>query len=184
MPTDDIILRTEVSPFPPGFCPANNQELANAIAESIEVFLPNEFAFAIMGPNQPTVEQRGRIWAKTDASTGVIVGFFTWNLVVGAWTKNHWNGGVVPTYERRIFVGTLTQLETYDGGEAGTVSQSTGPFWQRDTAFSDLWPLGVGTLIAAPLGTLAVFDDATPGVPNAIGVYFIKPTTRLWDRAI
>jgi len=184
MPTDDIILRTEVSPFPPGFCPANNQELANAIAESIEVFLPNEFAFAIMGPNQPTVEQRGRIWAKTDASTGVIVGFFTWNVIIGAWAANHWRGGVVPTYERRIFVGTLTQLETYDGGEPGTISQSTGAFWVQDTAFTDKWPIGVGTVAIAPLTALDVFDDAAPGPPQAIGVFVVKPSGRIWDRAV
>lgn len=184
MASDDTILRVAASPFPVGFCPSSNQALADAIAASLEVFLPNEFAFAIKSSSQPTVEQRDRIWAKVDDSTGVVIGFYTWNLVVGAWVKNHWPLGVIPTNERRIFVGSLTALETYDGGEAGTVSQSTGPFWTRDTAFSDLWPLGVGALITAPLGTLAVFDDAVPGVPNAIGVYFIKPTARLWDRAV
>lgn len=181
---DDIILRTAVSPFPIGYCPASQQQFANDIADAIEVFFPGEFALTIQSPNQPTVEQRSMIWAKTDASTGVIVGFYTWNTTIGAWARNHWPLGVIPTYERRIFVGTLAQLEVFDGGESGTVSQSTGPFWERDTAFNDLWPLGVGSLIAAPLTTLAVFDDATPGAPNAIGVYIIKPTARLWDRAV
>lgn len=180
----DIILRTEVSPFPIGFCPPNNQELANAIADSIKVFFPGEFSLTIKSPNQPSVEQRSMTWNKTDASTGQSLGLFEWNTIVGQWTKNHWPGGVIPTYERRLFCGTLLQLESYDGGESGTISQSTGAFWERDTAFSDLWPLGVGALIAAPLSTLAVFDDATPGVPNAIGVYFIKPTVRIWDRAV
>lgn len=184
MATDDIILRTAVSPFPIGYCPATQQQFADDIAAALEVFFPGEFALTIKSSSQPTVEQRSMTWNKVDASTGQSVGYFEWNIVVGQWTKNHWPGGVIPTYERRVFVGTLTQLETYDGGESGTVSQSTGPFWQRDTAFSDLWPLGVGTLIAAPLTTLAVFDDATPGVPNAISVYFIKPTARIWDRAV
>lgn len=184
MATGDIILRTAVSPFPPGFCPASNQALADAIADSMEVFFPGEFALTIKSPNQPTVEQRTYTWNKTDASTGQSVGYYEWNTIVGQWTRNHWPGGVIPTLERRLFVGTLNQLEVYDLGEPGTVSQSTGPFWERDTAFSDLWPLGVGALIAAPLGTLAVFDDATPGVPNAIGCYFVKPTQRIWDRAV
>ena len=81
-------------------------------------------------------------------------------------------------------MGSLTNLESYDGGEPGTISQSTGSFWVQDTAFTDKWPLGVGALIAAPLGTLSVFDDATPGVPDAIGIYVIKPSGRLWDRAV
>jgi len=184
VPDTDIILRTAVSPFPPGYCPATQQQFADDIAAALEVFFPGEFALTIKSPNQPTVEQRSMTWNKTDASTGQSLGYFEWNTITGGWTKNHWAGGVIPVYERRIFIGTLAQLELYDLGEPGTVSASTGPFWQRDTAFSDLWPLGVGALIAAPLGTLAVFDDATPGVPNAIGVYFIKPTARYWDRAI
>ncbi len=122
-------------------------------------------------------------WNKIDASTGQSLGLFEWNYITGGWTKNHWNGGVIPTNERRIFIGSLLALESYDGGESGTVSQSTGPFWQRDTDFDNAWPLGIGALIVAPLATLQVFDDATPGDPKAIGVYFIKPTARIWDRA-
>lgn len=181
--TPDIILRTSVRPFEIGFCPSSQQAFANAVAESLEVFFPGEFSLTIKSSSQPTVEQRSMTWNKVDASTGVSVGYFEWNVVIGQWAKNHWNGGVVPTYERRIFVGTLTQLETYDGGESGTVSQSTGPFWTRDTAFDNAWPLGIGSLIAAPLTTLQVFDDAAPGDPKAIGVYIIKPTARLWDLA-
>ena len=184
MAEGDIILRTAVSPFPPGYCPATNQQFADDIAAALEVFFPGEFALTIKSSNQPTVEQRSMTWNKTDASTGQSVGYFEWNVVVGQWTKNHWPGGVIPTYERRIFVGTLTQLSVYDGGEAGTISQSTGSFWVQDTAFTDKWPLGVGSLIAAPLGTLSVFDDAVPGVPDAIGVYVIKPSSRIWDRAV
>jgi len=180
---DDIILRTAVSPFPPGYCPSSQQQFANDIAAALEVFLPNDFGFIVISSSQPTVEQRSRIWAKVDASTGVIVGFYTWNLIVGAWVKNHWGAGVAPTNLRQIYVGSALSLETFDGGQSGTVSQSTGPFWQIDSAFSDKWPLGVGALIAAPLATLSVFDDATPGVPDAIGCYFIRPTTRIWDVA-
>ncbi len=183
MAEGDIILRTAVSPFPPGYCPASQQQFADDIAAAIEVFFPGEFALTIKSPNQPTVEQRDMTWNKVDASTGQTVGYYEWNVVVGQWTRNHWPLGVIPTYERRIFVGTLLQLETYDGGESGTVSQSTGPFWENDTAFANAWPLGVGSLIAAPLTTLQVFDDAVPGDPKAIGVYIIKPTARLWDVA-
>jgi len=181
---DDIILRTAVSPFPPGYCPATNQQFADDIAAALEVFFPGEFALTIKSSSQPTVEQRSMTWNKVDASTGQSVGYFEWNLTVGQWTKLHWPGGVIPTNERRLFIGSLLSLEAYDGGESGSVSASTGPFWERDTAFSDKWPLGVGTLIAAPLGTLSVFDDAVPGVPDAIGVYVIKPTARYLDRAV
>lgn len=182
MATPDIILRTQVSPFPTGYCPSSQQQFANDIAAALEVFFPNELAQIWLSPNQPSVEMRDRIWAKQDASTGTVTGFYTWNVTVGQWTRPHFQNGT-PTYERRIFVGSLTNLELYEGGEPGTVSASTGPFWEQDTAFANTWPLGIGALIAAPLTTLQVFDDATPGDPKAIGVYVIKPTARLWDIA-
>ena len=153
MASADIILRTAVRPFPPGYCPSSQQQFADDVAASLEVFFPIAYTPVIKSPNQPTVEQRSYTWNKVDATTGQSVGYFEWNIVVGAWTRNHWPLGVIPTGERRLFDGTALALETYDGGEPGTISQSTGPFWVQD-----------GVLV---VGSLLV----------------IKPTARIWDRA-
>jgi hypothetical protein len=151
---DDIILRTRVRPFDPGFCPVGLQATADAIAASLEVFFPVAYTPVIKSPNQPTVEQRLYSWNKVDATTGQSVGVFEWNIVVGQWTRNHWPLGVIPTYERRLFSGSALNAETYDGGQPGTVSASTGPFWTEDATL----PVA-GFLVLKP--TARLFDVAT-----------------------
>lgn len=182
MASDDTILRTEVAPFPPGFCPPTQQAFADAIAESLEVFLPNEFVFAILGPSQPTVEQRGRLWFKQDPSTGLYQGPFTWLTVIGQWGKLHWPTGTVPTDERKLYVGTEASVETFDGGSPGTVSLSTGPFWEVDHDLDDRIPIGADTV---PVGTSANTQVGADGAKTEVwGVFMLKPTGRLIDIAV
>jgi hypothetical protein len=171
-----------VPPLPAGFC-LSAANIQNHLTQ-ITAELPGDFTVWNVGPNEPTVENRGKPWLKTDNTTGVWTGTFTYSPTFGLWLRPHWGGnGSPPFNERRLFSGTLTDLETYDGGEPGTVSDVTGPFWERDTNWNDKWPLGVGTLIPVVETDLQVFDDAVPGDPKARGAYFIKPTGRLYDRS-
>ncbi len=183
MAINDTILEVDVTPFPAGTCFSNNQDLANAIAQSLQVIFPGSLTPWNIGSDTPSVDFRDRPWLKTDAVTGTILGVFTWSPFYGAWLQNHWqyNGNNPPTNERRIFVGTLTNLETYDGGEAGTVSDITGPYWVQDTTFNDSAAVGVGTLAVTPG---ASFTISTPGAGtlSGVGVYFIKPSGRIFDR--
>ncbi len=181
MATDDIILRTEVSPFPPGYCPASQQQFADDVADALQVFFPAEFTPIIKSPNQPTVEQRGYTWNKVDASTGMSVGYFEWSVVIGAWAKNHWNGGVVPFDERRLFVGSALDAETYDGGSPGTVSSSTGPFWEIDHDLDNRIVIGAATV---PVGTSANTQVGADGAKTEVwGMFYLKPTGRQLDVA-
>jgi len=81
------------------------------------------------------------------------------------------------------YVGDLANVDTLDGGESGTVSATTGPFWELDTDFAGKSIIGVdGTY--TPVGTdFQIFDDATPGDPKFRSGYWLKPTGRLYDRA-
>lgn len=179
----DTILPINRIQTPPGFC-GGAQQIADFITQNLQVLLPGTISFFIISPDEPSVEFRDRLWVKTDAATNTVIGYFTYSPFYGKWLANHWqfNGGVPPTNKREIFTGSLTDLETYDGGESGTVSDTTGPFWEQDTVFSDTWPLGIGATIPTPLTTAQVFTVTTPADPKAIGVYFIKPTGRIYDR--
>lgn len=182
MPDTDIILRTQASPFPVGYCPSSQQQFADDVAAALEVFLPNEFVFAILSPSQPTVEQRGRLWFKQDPSTGLYQGPFTWLTVIGQWGKLHWPTGTVPTYERKLYVGTEASVETFDGGSSGTISLSTGPFWQVDHTLDDKIPIGAATV---PVNTSAATQVGADGTKTSVlGMFFLKPTGRLIDIAI
>lgn len=170
-----------VPPLPAGFC-LSASAIQNHL-KTITAVLPGDFTVWNVGPNEPTIENRSKPWHKTDPSTFIGMGDFDYSPTFGAWLKRHWNANQAPFNERRMFIGSLTDLETYDGGEPGTVSDTTGPFWEKDANFDNKWPLGVGALIVTVNTDLQVFDDATPGPPSARGVYFIKPTGRLYDRS-
>jgi hypothetical protein len=163
--------------LPPGSCYDNNLLV---LLGKIRVILPNEISFFIISPNEPTVEQRDQLWVKTNSLTGAIVGLFTWSANYGLWIKPHFNGTTVPINERRIYVGSLSSLETYDGGSPGTVTDTTGPFWQQDTNWTDKFIVGAGT-------TAVDADNAagyTPGGAGTTrGAYIIKPTGRIYDRS-
>lgn len=49
-----------------------------------------------------------------------------------------------------MYEGSLASIETYDGGEAGAVTATTGPMWERVTQLDARFPIGPGTL---PSGT-------------------------------
>jgi hypothetical protein len=176
-----------IPPLPAGFC-FNATSIHNLLTQ-IQVFFPSVFAVWNFGPDEPTVENRSKPWHKTDSSTSIGVGDFDYSPIFGLWLKNHWinNGGNPPFNERKIFVGSLTDLELFDGGEPGTVSDTTGPFWQQDTTFNNLLPVGVGLFapnvnVAVPAPAIAS-AGAAGNDPGAMAVYFIKPTGRLYDRS-
>jgi len=184
MALGDTILPINRALFPNGFC-QGPQAIGDFIAQNMQVILPGTISFFVTGPTEPAVEMRSRTWVKTDTTTNTIIGIFNWSPLYGRWLRNHWeyNGGVPPFDERRIYAGVPSvNLGTYDGGEFSGVSDITGPFWQIASEFSDRWPIGVGTTIPIVGTTANVFTITTPATPPAIGVYFIKPTSRIFDR--
>ena len=176
----DINLPVTFTEFTPGYCFRSYDQFGNDVARNLIVTLPGTVTPWNYGPNQPGNSVRDRPWLVTDEVTGAPVngGTVTWSPAYGRWVS------VYPTPSgtgiRMIWVGSLSELENYDGGEPGTVSEVTGPFWERDTALNDLVPIGVGTTIATVGTSTQVFDDATPGDPKLVGVYFIKRTCRLY----
>jgi hypothetical protein len=68
--------------------------------------------------------------------------------------------------ERRIFVGSLTDLRSYDGGDgtAGPATSTSGPAWQEDTDFQGRSPMGPGAIPTSnPAKTLSVGEDFGEG---------------------
>lgn len=86
----------------------------------------------------PDAEDRDKLWIRT--SSGKPVGLYIYS---GGWCWPHAcpAGGS----ERRLYVGTLESLKTYDGGVDEALSATTGPMWAEDTNFQFRIPMGVGT---------------------------------------
>lgn len=170
-----------VPTLPPGFC--NSPADIVGLFRQLQVLFPGTYTIPNFGPDQPSIENRWRPWIKTDPTTNVVQGVYAWAPTFGLWLKSHWINDQPPTDERRLFVGDATDVDTYDGGSAGTVSATSGPFWQIDTDFSDKGIIGVGGTHTPVATDFQVFEATTQDDPKLRTVYFIKPTGRLYDQA-
>lgn len=138
--------------FPNGYCPGSWQTLANDLANGMTATVAAGNNFFNFGNTQPAVGAQNMPWLRTfnDGSPD------KWYVYAsGAWVSRH---DVPPSSsERRLWIGLESDLITYDGGQAGGVSDTTGPMWQVDHAFDARFPVGPGTLPSttaiAPLGT-------------------------------
>jgi len=102
----------------------------------------------------PAATDRDKLWVKIDGS-GNYLRSYTWSTTYGVWVNPH----PVPNDDKRryIFTGTLAQITTLDGGTADAVTATTGAFWERDSNFDAVFPVGVGTFsggtVVGELGT-------------------------------
>ena len=180
MPIDNT-LQVTAATFQAGYCPRSNQQLANDIAAGMRVTSTGTFS-VINSVDTPDAQYQGAVWNKLDETTGSVLGQFTFNTTYGIWVSYHWPGNRVPTKMRIIFPFSTAFIDAFDGGEAGPVTETTGPFWEEDTSFTDKWPLGRGATNPTPGTNVSVFDVSTPAAPQARGVCFLKPTARIYDR--
>lgn len=158
--------------LPEGMCFATEQERANAYFGLASAEVGGEYTTWNIGTTTPTVDNNGFPWLKLNPD-GTLDGVYTFSS--GAWVRPYpFPAG--PNGLRMLWVGSTTDLNTYDGGSAGAVTAMTGPFWEVDTDWADKIPRGVGTVaVGVNANELASGSSATDAVR---GVYFIRRTTR------
>jgi len=151
MPNLTLITLTPPS-LPVSYCPLNYQNLANDIIGGTQAVFNSTIgnSFFNFGPTFPAINNRIYPWLDEDGQW--------WIFDQGFWVYK--NPVVANGYDRRIFVGTTTDLLSYDGGD-GTVTAGTtfGPMWMVDTLFDARFPVGVGAFAAS--GSVAVLGTAT-----------------------
>ncbi len=138
--------------LPDGFCFTNWQTLFNTFSSLLNGYLPGQYNVFNYGNTEPAAEDRGKPWFRLnpDGSPDKWYVYFG-----GSWVSP--NPVAAGGYEIRIWKGLLADLVTYDGGSAGTVTDTTGPMWEEDTDMRARLPLGVGTLPGA-LTVVAIGD--------------------------
>lgn len=88
----------------------------------------------------------------------------------GVWIAKHRMAvGSVIMYE-----GSLGSIDTFDGGEVGAVSATTGPFWERVTQMDARFPIGPGTL---PSTLVLAVGDQDGEEDHALALTEITPHT-------
>jgi hypothetical protein len=127
------------SDVPPSYCPSSIQVDWPFLVALLSAELAGANFTFNYGPDTPAPDDQDKPWFKTDANF-LSERWYTFSS--GAWVSLHPEApGSVKMYE-----GLEATIETYDGGEAGTVTATTGPMWEKVTALNGRFPLGPGTL--------------------------------------
>ena len=150
MPNLTLITLTAPS-LPANYCPASYQKLANDIIGGTQATFNSTIgnSFFNFGPTYPAINNRIYPWLDENGQW--------WIYDQGFWLRKN---PVTAAYERRIYVGTTTDLLSYDGGDGtATATPTTGPMWEVDTEFEARFPVGVGAFVAS--GAVAVLGKAT-----------------------
>ena len=137
--------------LPEGFCFTTWQQTFNTFTSLLNGYLPGQYTVWNYGNTEPAASERGNPWLRlnSDGSPDKIYVFWS-----GEWVSPH----PVPyeSPEIRIWSGLIADLVDYDGGAAGTVTDTTGPMWEEVVAMRALFPLGAGTLAS---GTVVGVGD-------------------------
>lgn len=158
MPNNAVVSLTPGT-LPTGYCFTTLQQLYNDFIRFTTAYLPNTYNTHNYGSTTPIAEDRDKAWFRLFGDGSPDRWYVYYN---GAWVAPH----PVPASgsERRLWVGDLTSLQTYDGGSAAAVSATTGPFWEEDTNFQGRSPMGPGAIPTSnPAKTLAVGENYGEG---------------------
>jgi len=152
MPNLTLITLTAPS-LPVGYCPTNYQQLANDIIGGTQANFNSAIGntFFNFGPTTPALNNQIYPWLDNNG--------FWWVFQGGYWSRQ--NPVTASGNERRIFVGTSTDVLSYDGGD-GTVYSGNpyaGSMWEIDSSFDARFPVGVGTFAAS--GAVSVQGTTT-----------------------
>lgn len=148
-----VLLPLQPGTLPQGYCFSTWQQLLIDFADNLEAVLPG-MAFFNYGDTKPAPEFESYPWLNTND--------MRWYRFEGAWIANN------PEQSQlilRMFAGTTTDLQTYDGGDTDPASDRSGPMWEVVAEFTGRVPIGVGTVpgTTAPVVTTAVEDDIGEG---------------------
>ena len=151
MPNLTLITLTAPS-LPVNYCPASYQKLANDIIGGTQATFNSTIgnSFFNFGPTYPAINNQIFPWLDQDGNW--------WIYDQSLWLRK--NPVAAGGFDRRIFVGTTTDLLSYDGGDGtATATTTTGPMWMVDTEFEARFPVGVGAFVAS--GAVAVLGKTT-----------------------
>lgn len=135
----------------PAYCFESFQKLNVDLFSIAQVISVNGSRYYNLSSTEPAPDKRDFPWFYT------VDGFwYYWSVDVGLWVRDH---PVPPSSQSRIlWVGTTTDLQSYDGGNSDPPGDASGPIWEEDTDFRAKFPVGPGTM---PSGT--VIDPGDTG---------------------
>jgi hypothetical protein len=124
----------------PSSCYSNFQGLSDDIM-SYGYGLIDGATEYIVSETAPGADDQGKLWIQVNSKNQPIR---QWIYSGGAWI---WPHPVPPNDQRlQMFYGSAAEVDTLDGGVAGTAGAKSGPFWEIYDSMATKFPMGVGTL--------------------------------------
>lgn len=110
-----------------------------ALVALLQATFPQDAAVWNFGNSEPAPSKRDRPWIRSN-SDGTPDKIYIYSM--GSWISAH------PMAEGAVIMyrGSEASIDTFDGGEAGAVTLTSGPMWARVTDMNGRFPLGPGTL--------------------------------------
>jgi microcystin-dependent protein len=145
--------------LPPGYCFSTWAQVALDLSTGAFAVFPSNIGTGYnVGQAIPAVNDQDKIWHRLNPDNSLNG---TFAFAFGTWARPYLIPPGPSDY-RAIWVGTLPDLYSYDGGDGidPTVTPpgpTTGSFWQQDTTFAARTLVGVGTLPVA--GTILSVGD-------------------------
>lgn len=140
MPTNQSVTLVKGT-VPNGTCFDSVSALYNTFVDLTTAYVDGDYSLFNFGDSEPSASDRDKPWIRTVAGKfDRLYVFFD-----GGWLAQHPVPVGGASGERRMFVGAVADIDTYDGGTAGAVTETSGPFWVRDTEFDAKFPVGIGS---------------------------------------
>ena len=145
---------------PAGLCQLSVQQQVNAIIGGTQVIITASSNLLIQA-DEPGVDQRDNAWLRLTGAE--LYPERIYKFANGAWVSMH----PIPASSdyRALWVGSEPDLETFDGGEAGVITATTGPMWILDEDFEGRALMMPGDIPGVtPTKTLAVGENYGSGM--------------------
>lgn len=130
---------------PSGYCPPSLQVAWPFLLSLVTAELAGSNYTFNYGPTTPAPDDQNKPWFRTDSDGNPDRWYVFSN---GSWISKH----PIPAGAVWMYEGLEADIETFDGGEAGTVTETTGPMWEKVTDANGRFPIGPGTVGSASIG--------------------------------
>lgn len=156
MPTLETSLIQLTPPsLPVGYCPTSFQQLATDLIRGTQARFRSTIGntFFNYGSATPETDNRVYPWMDLDGN------WWNYSGDAGGWVRKHPYLASGPF--RTLWVGTLNDLKTFDGGADEIISNPLyqGPMWEVDSSAAGLFPVFVGAIGTS--GNVAVTGSIT-----------------------
>lgn len=138
MPLNTTLITLNPPTLPSGYCPSSWQDLINRAIVNTQAQFNSTIgnSFFNTGSSTPSLDNQIFPWFDQNGEW--------WTHLSGYWARKH----PVPaaSSERRLWVGQLADVASYDGGDGTAYSGNnfTGAMWEVDPAFEGKFIVGVG----------------------------------------